>query len=94
MFCSQEENPETSMFLLHLPPTMPLTKRAATTVNGQEATESLPAPVVAQATQKPCALKELPAGFMGKMLVYRSGAIKLKIGDTLYDVSRVYNKTF
>lgn len=32
-------------------------------------------------------LEELPAGYMGKMLVYKSGAIKLKLGDTLYDVS-------
>lgn len=32
-------------------------------------------------------LDELPAGLMGKMQVYKSGAIKLKLGDTLYDVS-------
>ncbi|XP_024017225.1 uncharacterized protein LOC21409984 isoform X2 [Morus notabilis] len=82
-----EENPETSMILLQLPPIMPLMKRSANTAAGQEATKSSPAPVVAQATHKACALHELPAGFMGKMLVYRSGAIKLKIGDTLYDVS-------
>lgn len=38
-------------------------------------------------SQKPCNLESLPAGLMGKMLVYRNGAVKLKIGDTLYDVS-------
>lgn len=92
-FCLQEENPETSMILLQLPPIMPLMKRSANTAAGQEATGSSAAPVVAQATHKACALHELPAGFMGKMLVYRSGAIKLKIGDTLYDVSWVCNKT-
>lgn len=32
-------------------------------------------------------LEDLPAGYMGKMLVYKSGAIKLKLGDILYDVS-------
>ncbi|KAL0292991.1 UNVERIFIED_CONTAM: DNA-directed RNA polymerase III subunit RPC4 [Sesamum calycinum] len=34
-----------------------------------------------------CSLEELPEGYMGKMLVYRSGAVKLKLGDILYDVS-------
>lgn len=29
----------------------------------------------------------LPEGFMGKMLVYKSGAVKLKLGDVLFDVS-------
>ncbi|KAL8149296.1 hypothetical protein AgCh_006342 [Apium graveolens] len=32
-------------------------------------------------------LEDLPAGYMGKMLVYKSGAVKLKLGDILYDVS-------
>lgn len=36
-----------------------------------------------------CSLEGLPAGNMGKMLVYKSGAIKLKLGDILYDVSRI-----
>ncbi|KAG9133137.1 hypothetical protein Leryth_023507 [Lithospermum erythrorhizon] len=30
---------------------------------------------------------ELSKGFMGKMLVYKSGAVKLKLGEILYDVS-------
>ncbi|KAF0924947.1 hypothetical protein E2562_015017 [Oryza meyeriana var. granulata] len=30
-------------------------------------------------------LKELPGGFMGKILVYKSGKVKMKIGDTLFD---------
>ncbi|GAU45667.1 hypothetical protein TSUD_268340 [Trifolium subterraneum] len=32
-------------------------------------------------------LLELPSGCIGKMQVYKSGAVKLKIGETLYDVS-------
>ncbi|ONM17960.1 DNA-directed RNA polymerase III subunit RPC4 [Zea mays] len=32
-------------------------------------------------------LKEVPEGYMGKMLVYKSGKVKMKIGDTLFDVS-------
>ena len=69
---------------------MPTIKRLAST-DGREAAESLQAPEVSNAKQKPCAVNELPTGFMGKMLVYESGAIKLKIGETLYDVSTIYN---
>lgn len=76
---------------------MPTVKRSAT-ADGPEVTDSSrPSgsrpPGVADTVKKTCSLDELPAGYMGKMLVYRSGAIKLKLGDTLYDVSRSYNKT-
>lgn len=37
-------------------------------------------------------LKDLPDGRMGKMLVYKSGAIKFKLGDTIFDVSFTYLK--
>lgn len=42
-------------------------------------------------TNKACTLQELPAGNMGKMLVYKSGAIKLKLGDILYNVSHIFS---
>ncbi|XP_058205727.1 uncharacterized protein LOC131319488 isoform X2 [Rhododendron vialii] len=32
-------------------------------------------------------LEGLPGGYMGKMLVYKSGAIKWKLGNVVYDVS-------
>ncbi|KAI8564559.1 hypothetical protein RHMOL_Rhmol03G0190500 [Rhododendron molle] len=32
-------------------------------------------------------LEGLPGGYMGKMLVYKSGTIKWKLGDVVYDVS-------
>lgn len=32
-------------------------------------------------------LKDMPGGLMGKILVYASGKVKMKIGDALYDVS-------
>jgi DNA-directed RNA polymerase III subunit RPC4 len=35
-------------------------------------------------------LLELPSGCIGKMQVYKSGAVKLKIGETLYDVSSIH----
>jgi hypothetical protein len=39
-----------------------------------------------------CGLKELPDGFMGKMLVYKSGKVKMKLGDVLFDVSTKRHK--
>uniref|UniRef100_A0A0D9V8S7 DNA-directed RNA polymerase III subunit RPC4 n=1 Tax=Leersia perrieri TaxID=77586 RepID=A0A0D9V8S7_9ORYZ len=32
-------------------------------------------------------LNELPQGYMGKMLVYKSGKIKMKLGDIMFDVN-------
>ncbi|KAH7519270.1 uncharacterized protein LOC107424091 isoform X2 [Ziziphus jujuba] len=81
-----EEIPETSMFFVQLPPTIPSIKQS-NIADSKEATESSQPPGSASNKQKSRALGELPEGFMGKMLVYRSGAIKLKLGDTLYDVS-------
>lgn len=37
---------------------------------------------------------ELSKGFMGKMLVYKSGAVKLKLGEIMYDVSPGSDCTF
>uniref|UniRef100_A0A0D9VGC7 Uncharacterized protein n=1 Tax=Leersia perrieri TaxID=77586 RepID=A0A0D9VGC7_9ORYZ len=34
-----------------------------------------------------CHLEELPGGLMGKILVYNSGKMKMKLGDVLFDVS-------
>ncbi|BFG39634.1 hypothetical protein CerSpe_259080 [Prunus speciosa] len=88
-----EENKATSMFFLQLPPNMPTIKRSAT-ADSQEVTKSSGPPGGARNMQKPCSLSELPAGFMGKMLVYRSGAVKMKMGDSLFDVSPGMNCDF
>ncbi|KAF8023431.1 hypothetical protein BT93_F0821 [Corymbia citriodora subsp. variegata] len=77
---------EPSMFFIQLPPAVPMAKRL-TTAEGNETTESSTSSKVLGSLEKSCSLDELPAGLMGKMLVYRSGAVKLKLGDTLYDVS-------
>ncbi|CAM0875834.1 unnamed protein product [Alopecurus aequalis] len=34
-----------------------------------------------------CNLKDLPGGLMGKVLVYKSGKVKMRLGDALFDVS-------
>ncbi|KNA21194.1 hypothetical protein SOVF_045280 [Spinacia oleracea] len=81
------EAPEPRMMFLQLPTTIPMTKRNSAAA-GQESTSSSKPPSGSNPpVEKAAGLKELQAGVMGKMLVYRSGAVKLKLGDTLYDVS-------
>ncbi|XP_042042659.1 uncharacterized protein LOC121787876 [Salvia splendens] len=36
--------------------------------------------------KKDTSLEEFPEGYMGKMLVYKSGAVKFKLGDIMYNV--------
>ncbi|XP_055960457.1 uncharacterized protein LOC126670056 isoform X2 [Mercurialis annua] len=71
-----EENVEPSMLFLQLPPTVPMVKQSATAADGHNVNGG-----------KTCKLEDSPGGYMGKMLVYKSGAVKLKLGDTLFDVS-------
>ena len=78
------------MFFIQLPPTIPMAKRL-TNAEGNETTKSSTSSEVLGSSEKSCSLDELSAGLMGKMLVYRSGAVKLKLGDTLYDVSTFQN---
>ncbi|CAM0947164.1 unnamed protein product [Alopecurus aequalis] len=39
-------------------------------------------------------IKDLPGGLMGKLLVYKSGKVKMRIGDALFDVSPGSNCMF
>lgn len=89
MLSYQEENSEATMIFIQLPPTLPLTKQTGNISGNETNSRSKPAASVGSA-KKTCGIEELPAGFMGKMLVYRSGAVKLKLGDTLYDVSKFF----
>ncbi|XP_021912397.1 uncharacterized protein LOC110826110 isoform X1 [Carica papaya] len=88
-----EDNAEPKMLFLQLPPTLPLLKRPAK-ANGHEVGDSSRPSGGARTTEKTCGLDDLPAGLMGKMLVYKSGAVKLKLGDTLYDVNPGLNCVF
>ncbi|XP_020228652.1 uncharacterized protein LOC109809688 [Cajanus cajan] len=88
-----EENLKESMFLVNLPPMLPMIKQSAT-AGGQDVNVKSKPPGSSKDVEKPCKLSELPTGFMGKMLVYRSGAVKLKLSDTLYDVSAGMNCVF
>ncbi|XP_039064576.1 uncharacterized protein LOC120209713 [Hibiscus syriacus] len=81
-----EENPEATMFFMQLPPTLPMTKQTGN-ISGQEINTSSKPAVSGGSGKKTCGLDEIPAGLMGKMLVYKSGAVKLKLGNTFYDVT-------
>lgn len=79
------------MFLIHLPTTLPMIEGSAN-AGGQDVNNNSKPPTGAKKIAKPCKLNKLPRGIMGKMLVYKSGAIKLKLGDTLYDVSTAFTR--
>ncbi|XLS71541.1 hypothetical protein HN51_028406 [Arachis hypogaea] len=89
----KEENPETSVFLIQLPAALPAIIGSASS-GSQDGSESSSKPQGSMKKVKPCKLNELPPGLVGKMLVYKSGAIKLKLGSTLYDVSPGSDCTF
>ncbi|OVA13380.1 RNA polymerase III Rpc4 [Macleaya cordata] len=88
-----EESEDARMVFLQLPASLPLMKRSATAESNETAGSSRPSKPVDH-LEKGCSLEELPPGFMGKLLVHKSGAVKLKLGDTLYDVSPGSDCTF
>ncbi|CAH8384657.1 unnamed protein product [Eruca vesicaria subsp. sativa] len=68
------------MLFFKLPDCLPVTKQ--------------PTAKRSSVSERSSAFEGLPEGFMGKMLVYKSGAVKLKLGDILYDVSPGPNTVF
>ncbi|KAJ4956588.1 hypothetical protein NE237_013371 [Protea cynaroides] len=88
-----EESEEPRMMLFQLPASFPLVKRSAS-AKGMETAATSKSFKSVDPAEKGCSLEELPPGFMGKMLVYKSGATKLKLGDILYDVSPGSNCVF
>ncbi|KAJ4955164.1 hypothetical protein NE237_011947 [Protea cynaroides] len=77
-----EGQKEPSMFFFRLPPSLPFAKRLAAAESNQITESSRKARNLCMS----CNLEELPADLMGKMLVYKSGAVKLKLGDILHYV--------
>ncbi|XP_006399413.2 uncharacterized protein LOC18019452 isoform X2 [Eutrema salsugineum] len=76
-----EDSGEQKMIFMRLP-SVPLVKQSATTANRETKPNSK------GGVEKTCDLKAtLPEGFMGKLLIYKSGAVKMKLGEVLYDVS-------
>mmetsp|Transcript_15302 Transcript_15302/g.25853 ORF Transcript_15302/g.25853 Transcript_15302/m.25853 type:complete len:322 (-) Transcript_15302:152-1117(-) len=67
--------------LLQFPSILPTEK--VLDENGEE--EGAPMPTVSGAW--PNALENLPSGKMGKLLIYESGAVKMKLGELLFDIA-------
>ncbi|KAG1328237.1 hypothetical protein COCNU_01G021710 [Cocos nucifera] len=67
-----KESEKTRMLFFQLPQSLPFVK--------------LPA-VAGRRKEKGSGLHELPAGYVGRMMVYKSGKVKMKLGETLFDVS-------
>lgn len=78
ILCWQENSEEQKMLFMRLP-SVPLA--SATTAN-RETKQTIKG-----TGEKTLDLKTLPEGYMGKLLVYKSGAVKMKLGEVLYDVS-------
>ncbi|PRQ59785.1 putative DNA-directed RNA polymerase III subunit RPC4 [Rosa chinensis] len=81
-----EQNAKEKLLFVQLPPTLPLVKRPTSAKGKERVGSSAPSEKVG-AANKGGSLEELSEGYMGKMLVYKSGAVKFKLGDALYDVS-------
>ncbi|CAN0902331.1 DNA-directed RNA polymerase III subunit RPC4 [Linum grandiflorum] len=77
---SEDPSEDPKMFLFKFPPSLPLKKQSKKTKAGSSKVDS--------------DLSQLPEGRMGKMVIYKSGAVKWKIGDVDYDVSQGLDCTF
>ena len=74
------------MLLVQLPCSLPLPMQPQSVTEPNKGSEERREDV-RPSSQRGSKLKDLPAGYMGKILVYRSGKVKMKIRDTLFDVS-------
>ncbi|XP_072976294.1 uncharacterized protein [Typha angustifolia] len=79
-----EKREEPQMLFFQFPACLPFAKEPAAALNTKETTNSNNTSLT---SKKGCKLEELPGGFMGKILVYKSGKVKMKLGDALFDVS-------
>ncbi|KAG0540495.1 hypothetical protein BDA96_03G414000 [Sorghum bicolor] len=78
----QQQGSKERMFLFQLPKSLPLPKRTSST----SIVERQGKPT-GKEVKEGCNLQQLPQGYLGKMLVYKSGKIKMKLGDVMFDVS-------
>ncbi|KAG9459354.1 hypothetical protein H6P81_003862 [Aristolochia fimbriata] len=81
-----EETEEEKLLFFQLPSSLPLVKRSASS-KGKEIIDSARTSHGPGISNDGCKLENLPAGFMGKLLVFKSGIVKMKLGDAVFDVS-------
>ncbi|WJX43565.1 hypothetical protein P8452_30642 [Trifolium repens] len=75
-----DNSEQPKMIIFKLPAVLPRIEQPVTSKGKEKIGTS-------KVSKKGTNLLELPSGCIGKMQVYKSGAVKLKIGETLYDVS-------
>ncbi|XP_074585035.1 uncharacterized protein LOC141840854 [Curcuma longa] len=76
-----QKKEDTQMLLLQLPVNLPLGQQPSAGTNVEDAASKR------DRASKNGAKLELPAGRMGKIMVYKSGKVKMQLGDVLYDIS-------
>ncbi|XP_039820323.1 DNA-directed RNA polymerase III subunit RPC4-like isoform X4 [Panicum virgatum] len=88
-----DRSDESQLLLVQLPCSLPLPMQPQSVTEPNKGSEER-REGMRPSSQRGSKLKDLPAGYMGKILVYRSGKVKMKIGDTLFDVSSGSNCKF
>ncbi|OWM75704.1 hypothetical protein CDL15_Pgr021869 [Punica granatum] len=84
-----DESEKENMFFFQLPPKLPMVKRSASVKGKARSDSSSSSSSKANSSTGDCNLESLSEGYMGKLLVYKSGKIKLKLGETLYDQKNI-----
>ncbi|XP_039854827.1 DNA-directed RNA polymerase III subunit RPC4-like isoform X4 [Panicum virgatum] len=77
----QEQDSKERMFLFQLPKSLPLPRRSSNIVERKGR-------ATGEEVKEGSNLQQLPQGYLGKMLVYKSGKVKMKLGDVMFDVNR------
>ncbi|XP_076928099.1 uncharacterized protein LOC143591926 [Bidens hawaiensis] len=80
-----DDGDENQMILFKFPNQLPVDQVPVSTKGKEKVGSS--SSLQEDGSNKRAGLKDLPNGHIGKMLVYKSGAIKWKLGDTIFDVS-------
>jgi len=75
------------MFLFQLPKSLPLPRRSSNIVERK-------GKATGKEVKEGSNLQQLPQGYLGKMLVYKSGKVKMKLGDVMFDVSPQLSRLF
>ncbi|XP_066315545.1 uncharacterized protein [Miscanthus floridulus] len=78
----QQQGSKERMFLFQLPKSLPLPKRPSSTSIVERQGKA-----TGKEVKEGSNMQQLPQGYLGKMLVYKSGKIKMKLGDIMFDVS-------
>uniref|UniRef100_A0ACD5W922 Uncharacterized protein n=1 Tax=Avena sativa TaxID=4498 RepID=A0ACD5W922_AVESA len=89
---TDEMTSEPQLFLVQFPSSLPLPRQVEADMDTSEDVET--EGTKSKESIRGCKLKDLPGGLMGKVLVYKSGKVKMRLGDALFDVSAGLNCAF